>query len=147
VAVTVFDGLADLPFYSEDIDRAPIPAGVAKLRDAAVAAAALLIVTPEYNGSMPAVLKNAIDWLSRPYGRGALKDKPLAVIGASLGRHSGVRAHDGTRTSAGIAGAWVVEGVNLSLPFIALGAGHRSDDTGVATSVRGPVEKLVAEIA
>ena len=65
---------------------------------------AVLVVTPEYNGSIPAVLKNAIDWLSRPYGNGALKDKPLAVIGSALGQYGGVWAHDETRKSFGIAG-------------------------------------------
>ena len=53
---------------------------------------AALVVTPEYNASIPGVLKNAIDWLSRPFGNGALKDKPLAVIGASFGQYGGVWA-------------------------------------------------------
>src|ERR1039457_2422318 len=74
VAVAVFDGLDELPFYNEDIDNeADVPA--------AADADAALVVTPEYNGSIPAVIKNAIDWLSRPFGDGALKGKPLAVIG------------------------------------------------------------------
>ncbi len=84
VEVTIFEGLGDLPFYNEDID---VPgasiAGVDELRAAAAQADALLLVTPEYNGTVPAVLKNAIDWLSRPYGAGAVKDKPVAVISAS----------------------------------------------------------------
>jgi NAD(P)H-dependent FMN reductase len=90
VVVTVFDGLGELPFYNEDLDCADdpfdVPAPVAALRHAAVDADATLVVTPEYNGSIPGVLKNAIDWLSRPFGNGALKDKPLAVIGGSQGR-------------------------------------------------------------
>jgi NAD(P)H-dependent FMN reductase len=52
------------------------------------------VITPEYNASIPAVVKNAIDWLSRPYGEGAVTAKPLAVIGASGGRYGGVWAHD-----------------------------------------------------
>ena len=84
VDVTVYEGLGDLPFYNEDIDNADrAPASVVALRTAAADADAALVVTPEYNGSIPGVLKNAIDWLSRPFGNGALKDKPLAVIGAS----------------------------------------------------------------
>src|SRR5271155_5987985 len=85
VAVTIFEGLGDLPFYNEDIDNdADVPATVTALRAAAADADAALVVTPEYNGSYPAVIKNAIDWLSRPFGDGALKDKPLAVIGGGL---------------------------------------------------------------
>ena len=81
VTVTVFDGLGDLPFYNEDIDNDDVPASVVALREAAADADAALVVTPEYNGSIPGVLKNAIDWLSRPFGNGALKGKPTAVIG------------------------------------------------------------------
>lgn len=108
VTVTMFEGLGDLPFYNEDIDTATeVPAPVSALREAASDAHAALVVTPEYNGSIPAVIKNAIDWLSRPFGDGALKDKPLAVIGGSMGRYGGVWAHDETRKSFSIAGTRV----------------------------------------
>ena len=70
------------------------------------------MITPEYNASIPAVVKNATDWLSRPYGEGAVTAKPLAVIGASGGRYGGVWAHDETRKSFGGAGAPVP--VNVS---------------------------------
>ena len=96
------------------------PRRSAALRAAAAEADAALVVTPEYNGSIPAVLKNAIDWLSRPFGDGALKDKPLAVIGGPLGQYGGVWAHDETRKSFGIAGPRVVEAIKLSVPFGAL---------------------------
>ena len=94
---------------------------MAALRAAAAEADAALVVTPEYNGSIPAVVKNAIDWLSRPFGDGALKGKPLAVIGGSMGQYGGVWAHDETRKSFGIAGARVVEAIKLSVPFQTLG--------------------------
>ena len=119
----LFDGLGDLPFYNEDIDNATndalehAPAPVVALRAAAAEADAVLVVTPEYNGSIPGVLKNAIDWLSRPFGNGALKGKPLAVIGGSFGQYGGVWAHDETRKSFGIAGPRVVEDLKLSVPF------------------------------
>lgn len=71
VEVTVYEGLADVPFYNEDLDGETVPAAAAALRDAAADADAFLLVTPEYNGTLSAVLKNAIDWLSRPYGVGA----------------------------------------------------------------------------
>src|SRR5947209_20622251 len=94
----------------------PALAPVTALRAAAADADAALVVTPEYNGSVPAVVKNAIDWLSRPFGDSALKGKPLAVIGGSFGQYGGVWAHDETRKSFGIAGASVVESIKLSVP-------------------------------
>ena len=97
-------------------DNADAPAAVVALRAAAARADAVLVVTPEYNGTIPAVLKNAIDWLSRPYGAGALNDKPLAVIGSALGQYGGVWAHDDTRKSFGIAGARVIEDITVSVP-------------------------------
>src|SRR6516225_3325567 len=66
-------GIGELPFYNEDIDTpAEVPASVTALRGAVADADAVLVVTPEYNGSIPGALKNAIDWLSRPYGKSAL---------------------------------------------------------------------------
>src|ERR1700722_2728563 len=121
VAVTIFDQLGELPFYSEDIDNeADVPASVTALRAVAAEADATLVVTPEYNGSIPAVIKNAIDWLSRPFGDGALKDKPLAGRGGAFGRYGGVWAHDETRKSFGVAGPRVVESIMLSVPFLSL---------------------------
>ncbi len=71
-------------------------------------------MTPEYNGTMPAVLNNAIDWLSRPYGAGAMVGKPFGVIGATPTPYGGKWAHDDALRSAGIAGATVVEDVTVS---------------------------------
>ncbi len=69
----------------------------------------MLAVTPEYNGTMPAVLNNAIDWLSRPYGIGAITGKPFGVIGATPTPYGGKWAHADAVRSAGIAGAVVVD--------------------------------------
>lgn len=151
VTVTVFDGIGDLPFYNEEIDDAmnadaPTLASVNALRAAATQADAALVVTPEYNGSYPAVIKNAIDWLSRPFGDGALKGKPLAVIGGSFGQYGGVWAHDDTRKSFGIAGARVVESIKLSVPFKTLNGQHPREHAEVAANVRDAVGKLVAEV-
>ncbi|QNG19318.1 NAD(P)H-dependent oxidoreductase [Rhodococcus triatomae] len=114
--VTVYEGLADLPFYNEDLDveGADLPA-VRALRAAGAEADALLLLTPEYNGTIPAVLKNAIDWLSRPYGAGAVKDKPVAVISASPSQNGAVWAHEDTRKAVRIAGGRVLEDVTLSI--------------------------------
>ncbi|HET7193478.1 MAG TPA: NADPH-dependent FMN reductase, partial [Nocardioides sp.] len=79
----IVEGLADLPFYNEDLDTVVVPEAAQRLRDRVADADRVLVVTPEYNGTMPAVLKNAIDWLSRPYGVGALAGKPLAVLGTT----------------------------------------------------------------
>jgi NAD(P)H-dependent FMN reductase len=138
--------LGDLPFYNEDIDTDDPPAAVVDLRAAAAAADAALVVTPEYNGSIPGVLKNAIDWLSRPFGNSALKGKPLGVIGASLGRYGGVWAHDETRKSFGVAGPRVIKTIKFSLPAATLEGKHPREDDEVVTAVREALRTLVAEI-
>lgn len=147
VTVTVYDGLGELPFYNEDIDTDDAPATVVALRGAAAQADAALVVTPEYNGSIPGVLKNAIDWLSRPYGNSALKDKPLAVIGAALGQYGGVWAHDETRKSFGVAGPRVVESVKLSVPSATFDGKHPRENAEVTAAVRDVVGKLAAEVS
>jgi NAD(P)H-dependent FMN reductase len=148
VAVTIFEGLGDLPFYNEDIDNeADVPAAVTALRSAAADSDAALVVTPEYNGSIPAVIKNAIDWLSRPFGDSALKGKPLAVIGGAFGQYGGVWAHDETRKSFGVAGPTVVEAIKLSVPFKTLNGQHPREHAEVAANVRDAVGKLAAEVS
>jgi NAD(P)H-dependent FMN reductase len=151
VTVTIFEGLADLPFYNEEIDDAmttdaPPLAPVAALRTAAAEADAALVITPEYNGSYPAVIKNAIDWLSRPFGDSALKGKPLAVIGGSFGRYGGVWAHDDARKSFGIAGARVVDAIKLSVPFNTLEGKAPAEHAELSANVRDVVGKLAAEV-
>jgi NAD(P)H-dependent FMN reductase len=151
VTVAVFEGLGELPFYNEEIDPAvgaevDAPAAVAALRAAAAEADAALVVTPEYNGSFPAVVKNAIDWLSRPFGSGALKGKPLAVIGGAMGQYGAVWAHDDTRKGFGIAGARVVESIKLSVPFQTLEGKAPAEHAELSANVRDVVGKLVAEV-
>ncbi|MBB2991557.1 NAD(P)H-dependent FMN reductase [Mycolicibacterium iranicum] len=150
VRLEVFDRLGELPFYNEDIDNDEENGGVAEpvaaLREAAARAGAALVVTPEYNGSIPGVLKNAIDWLSRPWGNSALKDKPLAVVGTALGQYGGVWAHDETRKSFGIAGPRVVEDLKLSIPAKTLDGKHPRENAEVADRLREIVDKLAAEI-
>jgi NAD(P)H-dependent FMN reductase len=146
VSVIVYDGLGELPFYNEDIDNDDAPASVKALRAAAADADAALVVTPEYNGSIPGVLKNAIDWLSRPFGDGALKGKPAAVIGGSFGQYGGVWAHDETRKSFGLAGPRIVEDLKLSVPFKTLDGKHPRENAELVASLRDIVGKLAAEV-
>lgn len=146
VSLHLFDRLGELPFYNEDVDGDGVDEVVQALRLAAAEADAALVVTPEYNGSIPGVLKNAIDWLSRPYGAGALNGKPLAVIGTALGQYGGVWAHDETRKSFGVAGPKVIEDVKLSLPAAIFDGKHPRENADVVQQVREVVEKLTAEV-
>lgn len=146
VVLRQFDRLGELPFYNEDIDNDDVAEPVRALRAAAADADAALVVTPEYNGSIPGVLKNAIDWLSRPFGDGALKDKPLAVIGTAFGQYGGVWAHDETRKSFGIAGPRVIEELKLSVPAKVFDGNHPRENAEVAAAVGEVVGKLAAEV-
>src|SRR5215212_8497758 len=146
VSVQLFDRLGEVPFYNEDIDNEDVPESVKALREVAAEADAALVVTPEYNGSIPGVLKNAIDWLSRPFGNSALKGKPAAVIGGSFGQYGGVWAHDETRKSFGIAGPRVVEDLALPVPFKSLDGKHARQNAEVVASLRDIVGKLAAEV-
>jgi NAD(P)H-dependent FMN reductase len=147
VSLQLFDRLGELPFYNEDIDNEDVAEPVAALRAAAADVDAALVVTPEYNGSIPGELKNAIDWLSRPFGDSALKDKPLAVVGTAAGQYGGVWAHDETRKSFGVAGPRVVEELKLSLPAKTFDGKHPRENVEVTENLRDVVGKLAAEVA
>ncbi|MEU6282803.1 NAD(P)H-dependent oxidoreductase [Streptomyces sp. NPDC047028] len=143
--VVLYEGLAELPFYNEDIDvEGSVPAAAAALREAAGAADAFLLFSPEYNGTIPAVLKNAIDWLSRPYGAGAFGGKPVAVIGTAFGQYGGVWAQDDTRKAVGIAGGKVIEDIKLSIPgsVTRFAETHPADDAEVAAQLTEVVARL-----
>ena len=109
VELELFDGLAELPAYDEDIDVEPAPEAVAHLRERIAAADALLIATPEYNASIPGALKNAIDWASRPFPGNVLRGKPVVVIGASTGLFGAVWAQAEVRKVLRHAGAEVLD--------------------------------------
>lgn len=76
--------IGDLPHYNQDEESAP-PPSVQRLKSEILAADGLLFVTPEYNRSIPGVLKNAIDHASRPYGKGVFTGKPAGILGVSIG--------------------------------------------------------------
>jgi chromate reductase len=107
VEVELFAGLGELPLFDADLDGDDLPA-VRRLRDAIADADAVLFVTPEYNGSIPGVLKNAVDWASRPRGEAALLGKTVAVAGASTGQYGALWAQQDLRRVLGVAGARVV---------------------------------------
>ena len=124
VELTVWDGLKAVPPFDED-DEADPPAGAAQLRDAIAGADAVLFATPEYNRSVPGQLKNAVDWASRPVATAVLRNKPVAVVGASTGMFGAVWSQAELRKVLAAAGARVVEGE------VPVGLAHtRFDETG-----------------
>jgi chromate reductase len=107
VELELWEGLGELPFYDEDLE-ADVPESVRRLRDDWAAADAILFSTPEYNGSVPGGLKNAIDWASRPRLEAVLRNKPVAVVGASTGQFGALWAQQDLKRILGVAGARVV---------------------------------------
>lgn len=101
VTLTEVD-IADVPLFHGDVEAAGDPPSVTAMKRAVARADGLLIFTPEYNRSVPAVTKNAVDWLSRPYGSGPLVGKPVGIVAATPGRHTaeGVRDHLATAVSS-----------------------------------------------
>jgi chromate reductase, NAD(P)H dehydrogenase (quinone) len=146
VEFELWDGLKAVPPYDEDDDKDPAPAAVTRLRAAIAGADAVLIATPEYNSSLPGQLKNALDWASRPVATSVLRNKPVAVIGASIGAFGAVWAQGELRKVLAAIGARVVEAE------VAVGHAHeRFDDEGRLSDeeLRGQlveaVDILVAE--
>jgi chromate reductase len=124
--VELYDRLKDVPPYDQEDDVQPAPDAVADFRDAIANADAVLFATPEYNSSIPGQLKNAIDWASRPLATNVLRNKPVAVIGASTGAFGAVWAQAELRKVLGSTGARVIDGE------VAVGhAPTRFDDDGM----------------
>lgn len=110
VELLLWDGLKEIPPYDEDDDTVPGPAAVEAFKTAVRDADAILIATPEYNFSVPGVLKNAVDWASRPLATNVFRNKPVAVIGASSGVFGAVWSQAELRKILGQAmGAKVVD--------------------------------------
>ena len=98
MTLEAFDKMAEIPPYNEDVKAKGFPPAVAELRAKIKAADALLFVTPEYNYSMSGVIKNAIDWASRPPDQ-PFDGKPVAIMGASMGLYGTARAQYHLRQS------------------------------------------------
>lgn len=143
VEVTTFDQLAALPFYDGDLEDAGDPPAVRALRDAVSAADAILLVTPEYNDGTSAVLKNAIDWVSRPPAR-VLAGKTVAVMGASVTPGGARGAIETLKRSLRRAGA-----ETLDAQVAVAGAHHLFDaDLNLTDgAVRAEVSELVTSLA
>src|SRR5262245_10199520 len=147
VEVELFDGLGELPLFDADLEGGENPA-VRHLRESIDNADAVLFVTPEYNGSIPGALKNAIDWASRPRGEAALLNKTVAVAGASTGQYGALWAQQDLRRVLGRAGARVV---CPELPVARAQDSCNESETGpnalVAERLRGHIAGLVSELA
>jgi chromate reductase len=144
----LYDELKSVPPYDQDDDTQPAPVAVARLRAAVAGADAVLFATPEYNSSVPGQLKNALDWLSRPLAASALRNKPVAVVGASAGAFGAVWAQAELRKVLSATGARVVEGeVALGHAETAFDADGRLTDEQPREQLREVVEGLLSEIA
>jgi chromate reductase, NAD(P)H dehydrogenase (quinone) len=134
--VELWDGVGDLPIYDQDLEG-DVPESVRRLREDWGSADAILFATPEYNGSVPGGLKNAVDWASRPTSDAALRNQTVAVVGASQGQFGALWAQQDLRRILGIAGARVVgEPVPVS-------RAHEGFDESAIDGVRDVLESLV----
>ena len=148
VEVVLWDGLKSIPPYDEDDDGDLTPASVRDLRKAIADADGLLFATPEYNSSIPGVLKNAIDWASRPRAVTPLQGKPAAVVGATTGSFGAVWAQAELRKVLRSTGSRVVE---LDLPLAKaheiFDDAHPASITDHDERVADVLEALRAEVA
>jgi chromate reductase len=125
-----FIQIDDLPMYNPDHEQ-PLPAAVARFKAEVEGSYALLVVTPEYNRSIPALLKNAIDWGARPYGKSSWLDKPVAITGTSGGAISSAVAQQHLRNILGAFLGMHVMGGEAYVQFkpdLIDAQGHVSDD-------------------
>jgi chromate reductase len=143
----IFDGLRDLPPYDADLDVQPPDPAVARLRGAIADADGVLIATPEFNGSIPGPLKNALDWASRPFPDNAFKGKPVAVMGASTGLFGAVWAQAETKKVLGIVGADVLDGeLPVGQAAGAFGGDGRLLEPDLSQALDGLVGVLAARV-
>ena len=140
VELEVFDRLAEIPAYDPDLEDLS-PDAVEDLKAAIAAADAVLIATPEYNGSIPGALKNALDWVSRPIAETPIRSKPVAVIGASTGAFGGVWAQRELKKVLGLMGARVLD---LELAVAKADRALADPDTELRLQLAGVVSELVS---
>ncbi len=145
IDVELYDGLKEIPPYDADDDVADNqPVAVQHFKSALDSADGILIATPEYNSSIPGVLKNALDWASRPLAESPIRNKPAAVISSSTGMFGGVWAAAETRKVLGALGARTLEdtvAVGKADDRLADGV-----DAALVTELRGVVDALAAAV-
>jgi len=142
VELELFDGLKDVPPYDADDDvPGDQPFAVGRFKGALREADAVLISTPEYNSSIPGVLKNALDWASRPLVESPVRNKPVAVLSSSTGMFGGVWAAAETRKVLGALGARTLEDT-VSVPK----ADQRLAE-GVDATLRDELRTVVSALA
>jgi len=118
--------IADIPLFNADIEAVGDPEPVRRFKEAIAGADALLVATPEYNHCVPGVLKNAIDWASRPARRSVLSSRPVAIMGASTGGGGTARAQAHLRDGLSYTNGLVLPQPEVLVPF----AGSRFDEDG-----------------
>ncbi len=139
----VFERLAEIPPYNEEHDTEDAPEPVRALREAIAGVDALIVATPEYNGSVPGQLKNAVDWASRPYGEATIVGKPVAVVGASMSPYGAKWAQADLRRILGITGAKPLDSeLPVGTAHEAFDAEGKLVDDGHRTGLTGLVEEL-----
>jgi chromate reductase len=144
VEVRFFD-IGQLPFFNQDVEAAGDPEPVQRFKDAIASSNAVLIATPEYNGAVPGVLANAIDWASRPSGRSVLRNKLVSVMGAVLGTSGSANAQAALRGVLSRIGAIVVPDPQVLVPRASRLFDEHVDlrDEGTREEIRQLVEALV----
>jgi chromate reductase, NAD(P)H dehydrogenase (quinone) len=141
--LVVFEGLSGIPAFDEDLEDGPAPDAVTALKEAIDEADGVLIATPEYNGSIPGFLKNALDWVSRPFEDNPLRNKPAAVMGASTGMFGAVWAQADLRKVLGLIGARALErDTPVGLATMRFGAGGELADPEAREAVGQTIEAL-----
>lgn len=148
VEFELFDGLKAVPPYDEDDDVEPAPEAVAALRAAIAGADAVLVASPEYNASIPGQLKNALDWASRPPATTVLRNKPVAVVGASASAFGAVWAQAELRKVLATIGGRVVDAeVAVGHAPTRFDEDGRLIDEAIREQLAEAVETVVAETA
>jgi chromate reductase len=141
VRLDIWDGLGFLPIFDEDLEAHCTPLAVARLKKAIRSADALMIASPEYNASMPGGLKNALDWVSRPYATNVLRGKAVALVGASPSPRGARGAQEELRRVLGAIGADVIAS------SLAVSSVHRRFSDGMADAeLRTELKEMVAAL-
>ena len=142
VELVVFDGLAEIPAFDQDLEDLA-PDAVDGLKAAIADADVILIATPEYNSSIPGALKNALDWVSRPLAESPIRRKPVAVIGASTSAFGAVWAQRELKKVLGVMGARVLD---VELPVAKADRALAEPDAELRAGLAGIVDELVAAV-